>query len=122
MGRVWDNLGPLMATFGQLLAVLGHSRSNFFQTLAQDGLQEAFWIDFGWISEGIWKDWGRIWDAFGISKLKLLGHSCMFLGITRSLLRRLFGILVGVSWASLESLGQLSRDAALFGKKFKKVW
>ena len=65
---------------------------------------------------------GRIWEPFGISKLKLLDHSCTLLGVNGLLFWRLFGILVGVSWASLGSLGLLSRDFVLSGTDFKKVW
>ena len=49
-----------------------HSRANFFKALVQDRLQEAFWIDFGFIlggfGEGLGGFWGRIWEdlqAFG---------------------------------------------------------
>ena len=33
--------------------------------LVQDGLQEAFWIDFGSILGGFGEGLGRVWGAFG---------------------------------------------------------
>ena len=118
LGRVWDGLGPLLGTLGRLLAVLGLFKIEFFSNIGPRCAPRGFWIDFGWISEDIWKDLGRFWETFRISKMKLLGHSCTLLGANRSLFWCLFGILVGVPWASLGSLGQLSRDFTLSGTDF----
>ena len=65
--QVWEGLGILLRAFGRLLVVFGRSSSNFFLVLAQDGLQKAFWIDFGSILGGIGGDlegFGRIWGRF----------------------------------------------------------
>ena len=40
------------------------SKSNFFQALAQNGLQEGFWMDFGSLWEGFGKVWGRFGENF----------------------------------------------------------
>ena len=53
------------AVFWSLLGVLWSffwcSKFNFFKALVQDGLQEAFWMDFG----SLWEGFGTIWEGFG---------------------------------------------------------
>ena len=67
MGSIWDGFGT---AWGLILALLGasgsfleRSRSTFFKALVQNGLQEAFWIDFGRILDGFGEDFGRIWGG-----------------------------------------------------------
>ena len=59
---IWDGFGTVLGVFWTLLGAsesfFWASRSSFFQAWAQDGLQEAFWIDFGSNLEGIWEDLG----------------------------------------------------------------
>ena len=57
-GRVWGLFGPLLGDFGSFF---GRSKSIFLQTWAQDGLQEALWIDFGWILKGF----GKVLEGLG---------------------------------------------------------
>ena len=44
---------------------LRRSDSAFFQTSVQDGVQEAFWSDFGSILEGSGRVWGGFWEGLG---------------------------------------------------------
>ena len=71
-GFIWEGFGTVLGLFWALLAAswpfFGRSKSSFFQAWAQDGLQEAFWIDFGSIWGGIWEDFGRIFGDFGPSQ------------------------------------------------------
>ena len=68
LGSICEGFGPVLGLLWLLLAAtwpfFGCSKSNFFQALAQDGLQEGFWMDFGSILEGVWVDFGRIWEGF----------------------------------------------------------
>ena len=52
LGKVSDGLGRLFGTFGGFFTVFWCSKLIFFQPWVQDGVQEAFWIDFGSILEG----------------------------------------------------------------------
>ena len=63
--RFWTVLGFSWALLAASWPFFGRLKSNFFRALAQDGLQEAFWIDLGLILEGIWEDLGRIWEDLG---------------------------------------------------------
>ena len=51
MGGVWEGLGRLLGTLGPSLAVFLEFRNSAAagssELLGQDGLKEAFWIDFG---------------------------------------------------------------------------
>ena len=72
LGRFWGILWRLSGCTWALLAAswpfFGHSKSSFFRALAQDRLQDAFWIDFWWILGGsgrIWRGFGRVLGGFG---------------------------------------------------------
>ena len=62
LGSIWGGFGTLRSIFWALLgdfgAVLARSKSSFFPTWAQDGLQEAFWTNLGWI-------WGGLGQVLG---------------------------------------------------------
>ena len=62
LGSIWEGFEALWGIFGALLgdfgAVLARSKSSFFPTWAQDGLQEAFWTNLGWI-------WGGLGQVLG---------------------------------------------------------
>ena len=68
LGLIWEGFGAVLGLFWALLAAswpfCGRSKSSFFQAWAQDGLQEAFWIDFGSIWAGIWEDFGKNLGGF----------------------------------------------------------
>ena len=70
LGGVWDCLGPLLGTLGRFLAVFWAFKIKLFKALVQDRLQEAFWIDFGWILDGSGRVWERFWKGLGDG----LGH------------------------------------------------
>ena len=57
LGSIWGGFGALQNIFWALLgdfgAVLARSKSSFFPTWAQDGLQETFWTNLGWIWGGL---------------------------------------------------------------------
>ena len=84
MGR---GLGLLLGALGRFLAVLGTFKIELLENIgprwAPRGLLDRFWVGL----KRIWKDSGRIWEAFGISKLKHLGQSCTFLAVNRLLSR-----------------------------------
>ena len=69
LGLSWAVLGCLLGLLGVLLAVswpfFGRSKPSFFQALAQNGLQEGFWIDLGSLWEGFGKVLGGFWEDFG---------------------------------------------------------
>ena len=65
LGGVWVVWGVSWALLGASWLVFGRSKSSFFSTWAQDGLQEAFWIDFGWTLGGFWEDLGGFGEGFG---------------------------------------------------------
>ena len=70
MGGVWESLGRLLGTLGPSLAVFLEFRNSAAagssELLGQDGLQEAFWIDFGAILGGFREVLGRIWTNFSM--------------------------------------------------------
>ena len=57
LGCIWEGFGAVLGLLVVLSAAswlfFGRSKSNFFQALAQDGLQEGFWSDLGSILGGI---------------------------------------------------------------------
>ena len=73
-GAIW---GVSWALLGASWPSWGRSKSSFFLTLVQDGLQEAFWIDFGSILEGFGRDLGGVWGDLG----RLLGALGRFLAV-----------------------------------------
>ena len=62
LGSIWGGFGTLRSIFWALLGdfgeVLARSKSSFFPTWAQDGLQETFWTNLGWI-------WGGLGQVLG---------------------------------------------------------
>ena len=66
---MWDGFGTLWDVFWALWGVswsfFGRSKSSFFLAWVQDGLQEAFWVDFGSIWGRFGKDFGRVWVDLG---------------------------------------------------------
>ena len=83
MGRlIWALLGAPGPFWGR-------SRWSFFKALVQNGLQEAFWIDFG----RIWDGFARILKAFGEGLGKILLHFWKGFGkIWKRILRRLWTV------------------------------
>ena len=69
MGSIWEGFGVVLGFLWVLLAaswpLFERSKSSFFQALAQNGLQEGFWMDFGSLWEGFGKVWGRFVEKFG---------------------------------------------------------
>ena len=65
MGSIWEGFGVVLGLLWVLLAVswplFERSKSNFFQALAQNWLQEGFWMDFG----SLWGVWGGFVEKFG---------------------------------------------------------
>ena len=87
MGSIWGGFGTLRSIFWALLgdfgAVLARSKSSFFPTWAQDGLQEAFWTNLGWISEvweGFWEGWEKCSTAL-LLHLISCAYCLSFVGI-----------------------------------------
>ncbi len=82
MGRFWDGLGRL----GDLLAVLGAFKIEFFQAMIQAGLQEASGIDFGrlWIGFGrrFWEALGAPRGRFGKPGVELASHLLRILQVS----------------------------------------
>ena len=77
LGSIWEGFGAVWGLFGAFLTLFsqffGRSKSIIFRAWAQDGLQEAFWMDFGWILigfGGLWERFGKVlagfWLEFGI--------------------------------------------------------
>ena len=73
MASIWEGSGRVWGVSWALLGALGlffrRSKTYFVKALVQDGLQEAFWIDFGAILGGFGEVLGRIltnfWMDFG---------------------------------------------------------
>ena len=78
MGSIWEGVGTLWGLSRVLLDASWpfweRSKPSFFQALGQDGLQEAFWLDFWSIWEGLGGVLGRFGEAFGRG-LEALGAS-----------------------------------------------
>ena len=65
-GRGLALSGPSVGRFWALLCgFFEPSKSSFCKALAQDGLQEAFGVEFGGVWGGIWEDLGGSWEDFG---------------------------------------------------------
>ena len=68
MASIWEGSGRVWGVSWALLGALGlffrRSKTYFFKALVQDGLQEAFWIDFETILGGFREVLGRIWTNF----------------------------------------------------------
>ena len=92
LGRVWDGLGTLLGALGRLWLIFWGWKSSFCKALVQDGLQEAFWIDFGAILGGFREVLGRIWTNFWRDfgriggrtwkSIKKCGHNLQYRGLT----------------------------------------
>ena len=69
MASIWEGSGRVWGVSGAPLGALGlffrRSKTYFFKALVQDGLQEAFWVDFGWILEGFGRVLEAFWTIFG---------------------------------------------------------
>ena len=69
LGCIWEGFGAVLGLLWVLLAaswpLFERSKSSFFQALAQNGLQEGFWMDFGSLWEGFGRVWEEIWDDCG---------------------------------------------------------
>ena len=69
MGSIWEGVGTLWGLSRVLLDASWpfweRSKPSFFQALGQDGLQEAFWLDFWSIWEGLGGVLGGFGEAFG---------------------------------------------------------
>ena len=69
LGSIWERFGTVWRLFWALSGASGpflvRLRSSVYKPLVQDGLQEAFRIDLGWLLEVFGKVWGRIWDVLG---------------------------------------------------------
>ena len=69
LGGSWAVLGQGLGPSWMLLAaswpLLGRSKSSFFQTLAHNGLQEGFWMDFGSLCGHFGKVLGGFWEGLG---------------------------------------------------------
>ena len=73
LASISEGFGAVLNLLGVLFAAswlfFGRSKSSFFQALAQNGLQEDFWIDLDPSGKGF----GRIWGLFG--RVELSGTS-----------------------------------------------
>ena len=69
MASIWEGFGMVWRVFWALLgdswAFFRRSKSSLFKAWVQDGLQEAFWIDFGRVLEGFGEGLGRNLGGFG---------------------------------------------------------
>ena len=65
MGLIWEGVGTVWGLFGPLLgdfcSYFGRSKYSFFQAWLQDGLQKAFWVEFGRVLGGFGEDLGKVW-------------------------------------------------------------
>ena len=65
MGSIGEGFGAVLGLLWVLLAaswpLFERSQSSLFQALAQNGLQEGFWMDFG----SLWEDLGKVLGGFG---------------------------------------------------------
>ena len=70
---IWEGfrwlLGASGALWGASWPFFGHSKSSFYKALVQDGLQDAFWMDFG----SLWWGLGTVWEGFGEEFGRILG-------------------------------------------------
>ena len=65
MGVIWEKVGTVWGLFGPLLrdfcSYFGRSKYSIFQAWLQDGLQKAFWVEFGRVLGGFGEDLGKVW-------------------------------------------------------------
>ena len=73
MNSIWEGFGTLWAALWSLLGAFwrffGRSKSYLVKALVQDGLQEAFWMDF----RSLWEGLGTVWEGFGEEFGRILG-------------------------------------------------
>ena len=85
---IWGALGWSWASSWRSWTALGCfldvQNPIFFQTVAQDGFQEGFWIDFGSIWERIGEDFWSTWE--GLGKI-FLYFGCLWEGLSKRLLK-----------------------------------
>ena len=69
ISMIWEGFGTVWDLFWALLDAFWlffwSSKLNFFQAWVQDELQEAFWMDFGWLWEGFGTVLGGLGEEFG---------------------------------------------------------
>ena len=69
LASIWEGFGTVWGLSWELLGaswrIFEPSNSSFCKALAQNGLPEAFGVDFGGVWEGIWEDLGGSWEDFG---------------------------------------------------------
>ena len=69
LGSIWEGVGTVWGLSRVLLDASWpfweRPKPSFFQALGQDGLQEAFWLDFWSIWEGLGGVLGGFGEAFG---------------------------------------------------------
>ena len=72
LGCIWEGFGAVLGLLWVLLAIswpfFGRSKPSFFQALAQNELQEGFWIDLG----SLWEGFGEVLGGFGEKFWKIL--------------------------------------------------
>ena len=74
MGVIWEKVGTVWGLFGPLLgdfcSYFGRSKYSIFQAWLQDGLQKAFWVEFGRVLGGFGEDldkvWAEIWEHLNV--------------------------------------------------------
>ena len=96
MGSIWGGFGTAWGLFWALLghfwSIFWRSKTSFFQTWVQDGLQEAsgihLGVDLGGLRANLWTIWGGIWETFKPS-----------------------GEIVGRFWTSLKVLGPAAAES-----------
>ena len=69
---VWSAVGHLLGALGRLWGSFGAFKIEFFSNRAQDGIQEAFWTNLGWI-------WGGLGGALLLCILSLARIVCPLL-------------------------------------------
>ena len=85
-------LGGFGKGFGGSGRLLGDFGASFLDALIQDGLQEAFWIDFESIWGGFWEGLGGAWEGLGRD---LRGFGSLFAGLGADL-----GLLLRILFVS----------------------
>ena len=69
LGLIWGGFGTVLGLFWALLghfcSYFGRSKSYLVKALVQDGLQEAFSIDFGRVWGGFVEDLDGSWEDLG---------------------------------------------------------
>ena len=71
MGSILEGVGtawaPIWALLGAPGPSWGRSKWNFFKALVQNGLQDAFWKELGWVWGGFGNSFGRGLEPLGAS-------------------------------------------------------